>query len=64
MSGCISVRGGSDAGAVVVGLSEAGAGSGERAGAQGVVWDHAAFHKAEVVGEFGLRRIYQPALFV
>jgi len=30
------------------------------AGAQGVVWDHAASHKAKVVGEVGLRRIYQP----
>jgi transposase len=25
-----------------------------------VVWDHAAFHKAKVVGEVGLRRVYQP----
>jgi transposase len=25
-----------------------------------VVWDHTAFHKAKVVGEVGLRRIYQP----
>ena len=32
----------------------------DSAGAQGVVWDHAAFHKAKVVGEVGLRRIYQP----
>jgi transposase len=30
------------------------------AGVQGVVWGHAAFHKAKVVGEVGLRRIYQP----
>jgi hypothetical protein len=30
------------------------------AGVKGVVWDHAAFHKAKVVGEVGLRRIYQP----
>jgi transposase len=29
-------------------------------GGRGVVWDHAAFHKAKVVGEVGLRRIYQP----
>ena len=29
-------------------------------GVKGVVWDHAAFHKAKVVGEVGLRRIYQP----
>jgi transposase len=27
---------------------------------KGVVWDHAAFHKAKVVGKVGLRRIYQP----
>jgi transposase len=30
------------------------------AGEKGVVWGHAAFHKAKVVGEVGLRRIYQP----
>jgi transposase len=30
------------------------------AGGKGVVWDHAAFHKAKVVGKVGLRRIYQP----
>jgi hypothetical protein len=30
------------------------------AGVKGVVWDHAAFHEAKVVGEVGLRRIYQP----
>ena len=29
-------------------------------GAQGVVWDHAAFHKGKVVVEVGLRRIHQP----
>jgi len=29
-------------------------------GGRGVVWDHAAFHKAKEVGEVGLRRIYQP----
>jgi len=29
-------------------------------GCRGVVWDHAALHKAKVVGEVGLRRIYQP----
>jgi len=29
-------------------------------GGRSVVWDHAAFHKAKVVGEVGLRRIYQP----
>jgi hypothetical protein len=28
-------------------------------GGRGVVWDHAAFHKAKVVGEVGLRRVYQ-----
>ena len=49
-----------------MGLDEAGAGGGDSSGAQGVeggrgvVWDHAAFHKAKVVGEVGLRRIYQP----
>jgi len=26
---------------------------------KGVVWDHAAFHKAKAVGEVGLRRVYQ-----
>jgi hypothetical protein len=30
------------------------------AGVKGVVWEHAAFRKAKVVGEVGLRRIYQP----
>ena len=30
------------------------------AGVKGVVWDHAAFHKAKAVGEVGLRRVYQP----
>jgi len=50
----------------VVGLGKAGAGGGDSSGAQdveggrSVVWDHAAFHKAKVVGEAGLRRIYQP----
>jgi transposase len=29
-------------------------------GGRGVVWDHAAFHKAKAVGEVGLRRVYQP----
>ena len=58
--GVFGVRGGSDAGAAVVGLGEAGAGGGDSSGAQSVVWDHAAFHKAKVVGEVGLRRIYQP----
>ena len=29
-------------------------------GVKGVVWDHAAFHKAKAVGEVGLRRVYQP----
>ena len=62
------------AGAVEVtarGATEAGERGGDQpqadsAGAQGVegdrgvVWDHAAFHKAKVVGEVGLRRIYQP----
>ena len=30
------------------------------AGVKGVAWGHAAFHKAKVVGEVGLRRIYKP----
>jgi transposase len=25
-----------------------------------VVWDHAAFHMGKLVGEVGLRRVYQP----
>jgi len=64
--GVLGIRGGCDEGAAVVGLGEAGAGGGDSSGAQGVeggrgvVWDHAAFHKAKVVGEVGLRRIYQP----
>ena len=64
--GVLGVRRGSDAGAAVVGLGKAGAGGGDSSGAQsvdggrGVVWDHAAFHKAKEVGEVGLRRIYQP----
>jgi hypothetical protein len=33
----------------------------DSAGVQGVVGDHAVFHKAKVVGEVGLRRIYQPS---
>jgi len=28
---------------------------------KGVVWDHAASHKAKVVGEVGLRRVYKPS---
>jgi hypothetical protein len=47
-------------GAAVVGLGEVSAGDGDSSGAQGVVWDHAAFHKAKAVGEVGLRRVYQP----
>ena len=49
----------------MVGLGEAGAGGEDSLGAQGVeggrgvVWDHAAFHKAKAVGEVGLRRVYQ-----
>ena len=60
------VRRGSDEGAAVVGLGETGARRRDSSGAQdveggrGVVWDHAAFHKAKVVGEVGLRWIYQP----
>jgi transposase len=66
--GVLGIRRGSDEGAAVVGLVEAGAGGGDSSGAQdvegagvkGVVWDHAAFHKTKMVGEVGLRRIYQP----
>ena len=54
--------------AIVVGVVGAGAGKevaqvvekwGE-SGVKGVVWDNAAFHRARVVGEVGLKRIYQP----
>jgi hypothetical protein len=38
-------------GAAVVGLGEASAGDGNSSGAQGVVWDHAAFPKGKAVGE-------------
>jgi len=64
--GVFGIRGGSDEGAAVVGLGEAGTGGGNSSGAQGVeggrgvVWDHAAFHKAKAVREVGLRRVYQP----
>ena len=64
--GVFGIRGGSDEGAAVVGLGKAGARRRDSSGAQGVeggrgvVWDHAAFHKAKVVGEVGLRRTYQP----
>ena len=57
--GVFGIRGGSDEGAAMVGLGEAGAGGGNSSGAQGVeggrgvVWDHAALHKAKVVGEVG-----------
>jgi hypothetical protein len=40
-----------------------GSAQADSAGTQGMVWDHAAFHKAKVVGEVGLRRIYQPPYF-
>ncbi len=64
--GVLGVRRGSDAGAAVVGLGKAGAKRRDSSGAQGVkggrgvVWDHAAFHKARVVGEVMLRPIHQP----
>ena len=64
--GVFGIRGGSDEGAAVVGLGKAGARRRDSSGAQGVeggrgvVWDHAAFHKAKVVGEVELRRTYQP----
>jgi transposase len=41
-------------------MGEAGVEHGDSSGAQGVVWDHAAFHKGKAVGEGGLRRAYQP----
>ena len=52
----------------MVGLGEAGAGveiaqvlrAWKGTGVKGVVWDHAAFHKAKAVGEVGPRRVYQP----
>jgi hypothetical protein len=39
---------------------EIGSGAQDVEGGRGVVWDHAAFHKAKVVREVWLRRIYQP----
>jgi len=63
--GVLGIRGGPYKGAAVVGLGKAGAGGRYSSGAQGVEggrgvgWDHAAFHKAKVVGEVGLRRTYQ-----
>jgi transposase len=50
--GVFGVRGGCDAGAAVE--------DGDSSGAQGVVGDHAAFHKGKAVGEVGLQRAYQP----
>jgi hypothetical protein len=47
-------------GAVEAGERGGGQPQADSAGTQGVVWDCAAFHKAKVVGEVGLRRIYQP----
>jgi transposase len=58
--GVFGVRGACDAGAAVVGLGEAGVEHGDSLGAQGVVWDHAAFDKGKAVGEVGLQRAYQP----
>ena len=43
-------------GAAVVELGEAGVGDGNSSGTQGVVWDHAAFHKGKAVGEGGALR--------
>ena len=43
-------------GAAVVGLGEASAGDENSSGAQGVVWDHAAFPKGKAVGEGGALR--------
>ena len=65
--GVLGIRGGCDEGAAVVGLGEAGAGGGDSSGAQGVdggrgvVWDHAAFHKAKAVGEVGRPTLLNPA---
>jgi transposase len=47
-------------GAIEAGEGDGGQPQADSAGVQGVVWDHAALHKAKVVGEVGLRRIYQP----
>jgi transposase len=58
--GVFGVRGGCDAGAAVVGLGEAGVEHGDSSGAQGVVWDHAAFHEGKAMGEVGLQRAHQP----
>jgi transposase len=44
----------------VVGLGTAGVEHGDSSGAQGVVWDHVAFHKGKAVGEVGPQRTYQP----
>jgi hypothetical protein len=66
--GVFGVGRGCDEGAAVVELGEANAGveiaqmlrAWKEAGVRGVVWDHAAFHKAKAVGEVRLRRVYQP----
>jgi hypothetical protein len=53
-------------GAIEVGERDGGQPQADSAGTQGleggrgVVWDHAAFQKAKVVGEVRLRRVYQP----
>jgi hypothetical protein len=58
--GVFGVGGGCDAGAAVVRLGKAGVEHRDSSGAQGVVWDHAAFHKGKAVGEGGPQRTYQP----
>jgi hypothetical protein len=47
-------------GAMEAGERGGGQPQADSAGVQGVVGDHAAFHKAKVVGEGGLRQVYQP----
>ena len=57
-----AARGAIEGGKEVVGQPQAdSAGAQGVEGGRGVVWDHAAFHKAKAVGEVGLRRIYQPS---
>jgi transposase len=58
---CAAARGAIEAGERGGGQPQADlAGSQGVEGGRGVVGDHAAFHKAKVVGEVGLRRSYQP----
>jgi len=48
-------------GAAVVGLGEASAGDGNSSGAQGLVWDHAAFPKGKAVEEGRRPTLLSPA---